>query len=191
MLMVGTDPVEVERSLSEGELCCPGCKGVLVPWGHARSRSLRGPAATVRLRPRRARCASCGATHVLLAQVWLLRRADAAVVIGAALEARASGVGYRPIAKALGLPACTVRGWLRRFGANAEAVRSRFTRVLHALDPLAAPLVPTSSLFADAVEAIGRAGAVVVVRSAPVSPWSFASRASAGSLLSPALARGW
>lgn len=191
MLMVGTDAVEVERSLSQGELCCPACEGVLAPWGHARSRSLRGPEATVRLRPRRARCASCGATHVLLSDVWLLRRADAAVVIGAALEAKATGVGHRPVAKALGLPACTVRGWLRRFGTNAEAVRSRFTRVLHALDPLAAPVVPTWSVFADAVEAIGRASAAVVVRLSPVDPWQFASRASTGGLLSPGAGRAW
>ena len=39
MLMVDTDPVEVERLLLAGELACPCCEGVLGPWGHARWRS--------------------------------------------------------------------------------------------------------------------------------------------------------
>lgn len=186
MLMVGTDPVEVERMLVSGELSCPSCGGVLVPWGNARWRSTRGAVGTVRHRPRRARCASCGATHVLLAQVWLARRADAVAVIGAALEAKAAGVGHRPIAAALGRPVSTVRGWLRRFGANAEAVRAVFTRLLHALDPSAPGLVPRGDLVADAVEALGRAAAAAVLRLSPVDPWAFASRATGGRLLWPA-----
>lgn len=36
MLMVGTDPVEVERMLAGGLLVCPGCAGRLRPWGWAR-----------------------------------------------------------------------------------------------------------------------------------------------------------
>lgn len=191
MLMVGTDPEEVERLLSEGDLSCPGCGGVLTPWGHARSRSSRGLEGTVRHVPRRTRCSACGRTHVLLTQAWLLRRADAVVVIGAALEAKASGAGHRPIATRLGRPASTVRGWLRRFGANAEHVRARFTRLLHALDGQAPALVARSTVVADAVEAIGRAAAAAVLRLAPTGPWEFAARASAGLLLSPAPARRW
>lgn len=45
--------------------------------------------------PRRSRCRQCGATHVLLPAWCLLRRADAVVVIGAALEAAAAGDGHR------------------------------------------------------------------------------------------------
>lgn len=191
MLMVGTDPEGVERLLLAGGLCCPSCGGVLGPWGHARSRASRGLEGTVRHVPRRTRCAACGRTHVLLAQRWLLRRADGSEVVGAALEARARGVGHRPVAAALGRPVSTVRGWLRRFDANAEHVRAQFTRLLHVLDAQAPALVPRATVVADAVEAIGRAAAAAVVRLSPVSPWHFAARASGGLLLAPAPARGW
>ncbi len=191
MLMVGTDRVEVERLLGAGELACPSCPGVLGPWGYARLRSSRGLVGSVRHRPRRARCGSCGGTHVLLSALWLLRRADAAVVIGAALEAGASGVGHRPIAAALGRPVSTVRGWLRRFVAKAEHARVEFTRLLHALDPVAAALAPRGSVVADALEAIGRAAAAAVVRLSPVAPWEFAARASAGRLLAPSAGSRW
>ena len=45
----------------------------------------------------------------------LLRRQDEVLVIGAAIEAHVGGEGHRPIAFRLGVPAGTVRGWLRRF----------------------------------------------------------------------------
>lgn len=185
MVMVGTDRAEVERALLAGELSCPSCAGVLGPWGHARSRSSRGTDGTVRHRPRRARCTGCRGTHVLLAQVWLWRRADAVSVIGTALEAKAAGVGHRSIATGLGRPVSTVRGWLRRFAARAEQLRAEFTRLLVALDPLAAPVTPRASVFADALEAIGRAAAAAVLRLSPVSPWELAARATGGRLLAP------
>lgn len=185
MLMVGSDPVEVERMLVSGQLGCPSCRGVLAPWGSSRWRTSRGERGTVRHRPRRARCSACRGTHVLLAQEWLVRRADAVAVIGAALEARAAGAGHRPIAAALGRPVATVRGWLRRFAARAEQVRGLFTRLLHALDPSALGLVPRDCAIADAVEAIGAAAAAAVLRLSPCEPWPFASRASGGRLLAP------
>jgi hypothetical protein len=85
----------------------------------------------------------------------------------------------------LARPASTVRGWLRRFTVRAGEVRVLFTRVLYALDPEASPLLPRGSGFADAVEALGRAGAAAVVRLAPGCPWEFAARASGGRLLAP------
>lgn len=186
MVMVGTDPVEVERALAAGELCCPGCSGVLRPWGHARWRSLRGEGEeAVWHRPRRAACSGCAATHVLLPVSWLPRRADAVAVIGAALLAKTAGVGHRPIASALGRPASTVRGWLRRFAARAEEVRVWFTGLLHLLDPEAAPLPVTGSAVGDAVEAMGAAASAAVVRLSPGCPWQFAARASGGRLLAP------
>ena len=185
MLMVGNDPVEVERSLVAGELACPSCSGVLAPWGNARWRSSRGQAGTLRHRPRRGRCASCGSTHVLLPQGWLSRRADAACVIGAALEAKAAGAGHRSIARRLGRPVSTVRGWLRRFAVRAEQTRAGFTRLLHELDPLAGPLVPQACPVADAVEVIGRAAAAAVLRLCPQPPWEYAARVTGGLLLAP------
>ena len=96
---------------------------------------------------------------MLLPAAWLSRRADAVSVIGAALLAKAAGSGHRPIASALGRPASTVRGWLRRFGALAEVVRVLFTVLLHSLAPQAGPLLPRDSVFADALEALGACGA--------------------------------
>lgn len=183
MVMVGTDPVEVERALVSGELSCPACAGVLRPWGHARWRWSRREQDTVRHRPRRSACSGCGRTHVLLPASWLPRRADAVSVIGAALLAKASGLGHRPIAVSVARPASTVRGWLRRFSVRAEEIRVWFTCLLYALDPEASPLLPRGSGFADAVEAVGRAGSAAVVRLSLGCPWEFAGRASGGRLL--------
>jgi hypothetical protein len=124
LVTVEADQVLVESRLVAGEVPCPDCPGVVLrPWGWARRRGVRGVGS---LRPRRARCAGCLVTHVLLPVTVLLRRADAAEVIGAALTARAAGHGHRTIAVWLGVPAGTVRGWLRRMGARLEAVRVHF-----------------------------------------------------------------
>src|SRR5690349_9516318 len=130
MVTVEVDAGGVERRLGEGRLVCPGCGARLARWGHARSRAVRGREGPVVVRPRRARCSGCGATHVLLPVSCLLRRADTVEVIGAALAARAAGAGHRSIAARLGRAPETVRGWLRRFGSRAEVVRAFFTAVL-------------------------------------------------------------
>ena len=114
----------------------------------------------------------------------LVRRRDLAEVIGAALVAKALGVGYRRAAEVVGVPASTVRGWLRRFAFNAEAIRGWFTVVAHGLDPMLAPITPTGSPVGDAVEAVAVAARAASLRLAPMPPWSFASRASRGRLLS-------
>jgi hypothetical protein len=72
---------------------------------------------------------------VLLPVSLLLRRADTAAVIGAALRAKAAGGGHRGIAEQLGRPPATVRGWLRRFRARVEQVRVVFTLRARALAP--------------------------------------------------------
>lgn len=183
MLMVGTDPVEVDGLLSRGRLRCPGCTGRLGPWGHARPRSVREEHGQVRHHPRRARCSGCGRTHVLLAASMLLRRADGVAVIGAALLARAAGAGHRTIAAGIGRPASTVRGWLRRFGRRAEQLRVLFTGLLHALDPVAGSLLPTGSGVSDALAAVGAAAAAAVRLFGPRCPWQFTAAASGGLLL--------
>jgi hypothetical protein len=161
----------------------------LSPWGWAIERVLRGSGAVlVRVRPRRAWCRRCHATHVLLPVVALARRADLAEVIGAALAARAGGAGCRAVAAVLGRSVDTVRGWLRRFGARAERVRAAFTVLLVDCGP--DPVVPaaTGSLFADAVAAV--VGAAVALASrwpvlGAVSPWLAASAVTGGRLLAP------
>jgi hypothetical protein len=190
VVMVGTDPVEVDRRLLAGELVCP-CGGGLSPWGHARQRMVRGLGV---LRPRRARCVACQVTHVLVAVSCLLRRADAAEVIGAALTLKASGQGHRPIAARLGRPVSTVRGWLRAFAGNAEAVRVMFTALLAELDPLTGPLTPAGSGVADAVEAVGAMAAAARRRLGvvgAVSPWQLAAAVTGGRMLAPAGSAGW
>ncbi len=114
----------------------------------------------------------------------LLRRRDLAEVIGTALVAKATGIGHRGAAAIVGVPASTVRGWLRRFAANAESVRVWFTVLAHRLDPMLAPLVATASSLGDAVEAVAVAARAASLRLAPVEPWWFASAASGGRLLS-------
>jgi hypothetical protein len=121
---------------------------------------------------------------VLLPSVALLRRVDLARVIGLALLAKAAGRGHRQVAVELGVPATTVRGWLRRFAERAELVRGHFTRLAGWLDPQAGPVEPRGSPVADAVEAIGVAAVAAARRfGLGQGPWEFASGASGGRLL--------
>ncbi len=183
MKIVGTDAAEVERALVSGQLACPDCAGRLRPWGSARWRNVRRRSDVERRRPRRSRCDGCEATHVLISTDCLLRRRDLAEVVGAALVAKAVGLGHRR-AGAAEVPVSTVRGWLRRFAANAEAIRVWFTVLAHDLDPMLAPLVPSPTALGDAVEAVAGAARAASLRLAPVEPWRFASMASRGRLLS-------
>ena len=65
MVTVEADPVHVESRLAAGGIGCPTCRdGVLGGWGYARARQIEGLSGP--LRPRRARCRACTATHVLL-----------------------------------------------------------------------------------------------------------------------------
>lgn len=184
MLIVGVDPVAVEVELAAGRLSCPACGVGLRPWGRARERELRSRAGTRRLVPRRARCPGCGVTHVLLPEEMLARRRDAVADIGDALVAKATGSGHRSIAARLGVPAATVRGWLRRFAVMAEAIRAHFTRWAAALDPSLGAIEPAGSPFAEAVGAVGVAGAAAVRRLGPRSAWGLASVLTGGGLLS-------
>lgn len=188
MLTVGADAGWVESRLARGELGCPDCGGPLGPWGWARPRALRGDSALVTVRPRRSRCRSCGGSHVLLPVFALLRRADVVTVIGAALAAKAAGAGARTVAAAVGRPAETVRGWVRRFAGRAEAVRVAFTALLVGVGVDPVPPAAAVTVFADAVAAV--AGASAAVRSrwpdvGEVPPWLLASAVSGGRLLAP------
>jgi hypothetical protein len=183
MKIVCAEQALVEAELLGGLLACPSCLGVLGPWGHARERVTRRVLGDWRWRPRRARCRDCRGTHVLLADLCLLRRQDEVEVIGAAIEAHVGGEGHRPIAERLGVPAGTVRGWLRRFSANAEVIRARFTRCAVALDPELGPIVPAGSVVADALEAIAVAGRAWVLRFGSGPVWRVVSCLSAGGLL--------
>ena len=183
----------VEELLGNGLLSCPGCGGGLGGWGHAVLRRVftagRFPVA---VRPRRARCGSCGATHVLLPAWLLARRCDGTSVIGEMLARAARGQGFRSIAAATGVPADTVRDRLRRFRTSARRVREFFTRLagVLAVDPV--PLDPAGSVLGDAVVAAAAAGAAAAARwpALAVSGWELAAVVTMGSLLSPVVVFG-
>ncbi len=191
MLTVEADPVLVETRLADGRLTCPGCEASLRPWGWARAREVHGLAET--LRPRRARCVSCLVTHVLLPVTVLARRAYAADLIGDAVIARAGGSGHRPIGQRLGVPAATVRGWLRRLGTRLESSRVFLLQV--AVRAGVDVAVPTAlgCLWRDLLAALGAASAALTGRFGPVgvlgpvTAWQIAVACSAGRLLAP----GW
>jgi len=115
--------------------------------------------------------------------VALSRRRDEVSVIGAAIEAKVAGEGHRRIAGRLGVPAATVRGWLRRFVERAGQIRAHFTRWAIVLDPELAPLLPAGSSIADALEAIAVAARAWVLRFGPMPVWPLVSVLSAGALL--------
>ena len=183
MLIVCAEQVRVEAELVGGLLGCPLCRGVLGPWGHARERVLRCLGGDRLLRPRRARCRGCAGTHVLLPELAFSRRQDEVSVIGAAIEAKVAGEGFRRIATRLGACPETVRGWLRRFAERAELIRAHFTRCAVALDPELGAMLPAGSDVADALEVIAVTARAWVLRFGPAGPWQIASRLSGGLLL--------
>ncbi len=188
MLTVNVDACSVESNLVGGRLGCPGCGGRLRPWGHARARVVRhgtgAGRALVRHRPRRARCAGCGATHVLLEIGLAARRADTAAVIAAGIEAKtAGGVGHRVIAARLGRPVSTVRGWLRSFAASAGGITGAFTALVHRDAPDAAALWPVAArtVLGRAVAAVMAYAGVLAARFGIVTPpWQVAGLGAAG-----------
>jgi len=217
VLTVAADPDLVERLLRDGELACPRCgTGVLgghgwVParWlrkagglvvllkAHATVEEIAAGMAAPGLRRGRCKAAGCGATHVLAPPAVLWRRLDEAGVIGAVLEARAEGLGYRRIAGRLGRVEAgvlgqaaelgVVRRCVARFTANAGRLRAAFTALVHRVDSSPPVMTSGGGPVAEAVAAIGEAAAAVRrllgTRMAAVSPWAVAAAVPDGSLL--------
>ena len=116
MIIVATAE-SAEQALTDATMHCPRrrCAGTLARWGYGLRRRVRGlDSGAIDVRPRRARCGECGATHILLPAALQPRRADTTDVIGTALARKAAGLGYRRIAAALGRSPSTVRRWCRR-----------------------------------------------------------------------------
>lgn len=192
MVTVEVDPVRVESRLAAGGIGCPTCRdGVLGGWGYARVRRVEGLSDP--LRPRRARCRACAVTHVLLPVTVLVRRAYAAERIWAALTARSEGAGHRRIGARLGIPAATVRGWLRRAAARLEQIRVWFLGV--AVSAGVDVQIPdgTGCAWRDVLAAAATATAAMRFRfgaaglGGVVTPDRVAVAASGGRLLAP----GW
>lgn len=175
----------VVKDLAAGLVACPGCGGRLKRWGFASERKLRTLAGERRLRPRRTRCSSCRASHVLEPASTVVRHRDAAEVIGTAWLAKVAGAGHRAIAVQLDRPVSTVRRWLRRLAARAEALRTAATWWAHQLDTGTGPLNPAGSALADALEAVGVAVAAATRRLGPRPPWEAANALTGGLIASP------
>lgn len=110
---------------------------------------------------------------VLPAQL-LPRRSVSVDLIGDVLLAAASGTGHRRIAAECGPAAGTVRNWLRRFRANAEALRCAATVMFIELDPEPDPLVsgPGPTPLGNAVSVLGAFAAAATRCFGPIaSPW--------------------
>jgi hypothetical protein len=138
-------------------------------------------------------------THVLLPVTVLLRRAYAAERIWAVLVNRAKGAGHRRIGASLGVPAATVRGWLRRAAERLEAVRAWFIGVAVAAGVDVRIPDGSGCPWRDALAAVATATAAIRFRfgaaglSGAVTPDQVAVAASGGRLLAPNWSppRGW
>jgi hypothetical protein len=172
-MLLCADADAASADMASGTLACPSCAtGRLRSWGHGRERLIRVNGGTRRLRPRRGRCRSCRATHVLLPSWTVPRRADSAGVIARAAALSAlRGTGSARIGAELGVPAATARGWLRRLRAGAgqmlQEASAEFGRLVAVIetpegrDPC--PPGPTGSVLGDAL-ALVVACAVAAVR---------------------------
>lgn len=178
---------QAQADLGGADLRCPDCPGQLRPWGFARTRSLRSSGGgRMSLRPRRVRCARCRVTHVLLPALAPPHRAYTIDIIGQALLASALGRSHRTISADLGIPADTVRDWIRRVRARAEWLRVQGTVAAHTLDPMLPVIVPAGSVLADAMSALATAAAASVRRLGPMaSPWQIIAMIARGQLLAP------
>jgi len=110
--------VECGREIEAPTPDCPLCAAKTGPW-HGYERHLRGDGDRLIWVPR-VRCRKCEVTQALLPWFVLPWRWDEVEVIGRAIEMAAADLGVRTIAAALGRPATTVRGWVRRFRMVAE-----------------------------------------------------------------------
>ncbi|HEY1915860.1 MAG TPA: hypothetical protein VGH27_09825 [Streptosporangiaceae bacterium] len=152
------DAGAARQALAGGLLHCPGesCGGVLRPWATARPRRVRVPGGgQADVRPDRARCAACGHTQVLLRAWCVPRRSCSADVIGAALLAKAHGLGHRRIAELVQVPAATVRDWLRGLARGAAGLTGQAVTVAAGADLL--PDRSRGSELAGTLAALGAA----------------------------------
>ena len=98
--------------------------------------------------------------------------------------------GHRPVAAALGVPAGTARGWLRRLRANAGQLRAHAIGELNGLGfyPPGPPSEPAGSPLGDALNAV--AAAVDCARRnfghGPEMTWPLAGRLGLARFLMPA-----
>ena len=161
---------------------CPTCGHLKVNFdGWYRRHTRRGKVAIQRVWCTNEGCGQ--RSHSLLPDVLVTGRVDLASVIGWALEARAAGVGHRPIAEQLGVPAATVRGWLRcAVGCGAGGAGRLLARAL-AADPAARAPPDAGPVATLVVAALLAARAWSLLSGEPVETWRFAVAVTGGRLL--------
>ncbi len=198
-VLLCADADAAAANLASGAIGCPSCgAGRLRAWGYGRERVIRaGGGQWRRLRPRRGRCSACAATHILLPSWSAPRRADAVAVIARAAAASVlRGAGSARLGAELGVPAATVRGWLRRLREHAGPMLAQATAEFGRLvaivetpegrDP--GPPGPTGSRLGDAL-AMVTACAVAAIRwhgQAGTSLAALAGRFGLAAALTPA-----
>lgn len=161
---------------------CPDCSEAMCFWGFYR-RDVR-VATVVRLLVRRARCPRCRSSHALVPDFVTHGRLDGTEVIGAGLEAMASGAGARSAAAAAQVPHTTVRDWRRRAEARAQLLTAGFCAATVALGDLVPRLAVSSSLKALTEAVAAAVGAARRRLGALGTDWRIANRIVGGQLLS-------
>jgi hypothetical protein len=188
VLIEVVDALAARRALAARSLRCPGCGGVLAPWGRTRARTVRDlDGVRLTVQPDRARCTECGCTHVLLDAALLARRSATARLIGAALVRAAHGQPHRRIAEALDTPVDTVRGWVRRARAAAIELWQLGIQAVVTLDRDALPTVDRPDPLATALDALAAAAIAARRRFGPAvgPPWTAITVLTRGRLLAP------
>jgi transposase-like protein len=188
-VLLCADAAAASADLAGGLLACPSCRaGRLRRWGYGRERVIRLLGGrTARLRPQRARCRPCGRTHILLPSWCAPRRCDAIEVIGTAAAAALAGDGSARIGAGLGVPAATVRGWLRRYRSRAGEMRQDAMFQLGFIagaDP-ALP-VPSASPLGDALNAVAAHAAITGYGFSRADLWPLLGRYGLARHLMPA-----
>ena len=125
-------PLSVEEYVNGDRLVsfprpdCPACSSAMSKWSGYR-RFVRWPGGEERIFVPRLRCRACKVTHALLPSFVLVKRLDVTETIVTTLAEVAVGpAGVRRVAKRIGLPYTTVRGWARRFFARAGRIATMF-----------------------------------------------------------------
>ena len=163
---------------------CPDCDGVLVGAWRGYARSVRLGRRVVELQVARSVCRGCRRTHALLPSLCVPRRLDAAPSVYLALALAARGHGHRPIAQRLGLPATTVRGWLRALRRGALALVARLFELADGLGHRPGRAPPAAGARGELRRAIGAVTAAVRRRLGP------AGHAGRAGLLASVMGRG-
>ncbi len=168
---------------------CPACGQPMEFWS-GYGRYVRA-GRTWRVWVRRAKCRACRATHALLPSFALLRRLDAAEVIGSALERAVAGAGLRPVAAGLAVPHTSVRDWRRRFRARAPTLAAGLGALAVELGAPAAAL-PAGGEVA-ALAALWAVWAWVRRRLGDLAPtrWRLAAAVSGGGWLATTTSPPW